>query len=361
MTTDPKSTLNTIASHLRALHKLLLDHEKRIYETTFGRIENPYQLLHLAMEDPQFAWLRAMSAEMVNLDEVRLNRAGVTETDLRLVGSRLRALLLTDRTVSSFQQHYAEGREADPAIVLAARELMAALPPAPAVDLFLSAGGEQDSKDPLPGAIRPGALIPGYGDKGYHALGAIEERGLLADVPLKSVRYANESVLGIASVPMQWAVNDESATADAWTPVVVRAGSGANVSRKPESDGVLVCLFVRQQTIGGDASMQMQESIEENEWLQLADAERLNNGIEAYARIGPPNVEIWVPSKPGHDVLIYVVAGAIEIDGVPVPDSRLALIRHPQELAVHSTSDTMFLAILVDPEAKITRAGSVAR
>ncbi len=361
MTTDPKASLHTIASRLRALHKLLLEYEKRIYESTYGRVENPYQLLHLAMEDPQFAWLRAMSGEMVNLDEVRLNRDGVTETDLRLVGTRLRALLITDRVQTSFQQHYAEAREAEPDVVLAHRELMTALPPVPAVELFLSAGGEQDSKDPLPGAIRPGTLIPGFGDKGYYALGAIEERGLLQGVPLKSLRYTNETVLNLASSPMTYTVNDDTVEAAAWTPAVIQAGTGANVSILPANDGVLVSLFVRQAELGGDPALLPQESPEEEEWLHLADENALNNEIIALARIAPPDTAVAVPGSPGHDVLIYVVAGIVEIDGVQVPDSRLALVRHPEDLVVHTKSDTMLLAILVSPEAKVIRAGSVAR
>lgn len=361
MTIDPKSELKTIATHLRSLHKLLLDYEKAIYEKSFGRIENPYQLLNLAMQDPEFAWLRALSGEMVHLDEVRANRKGVSEIDLRLTGSRIRALIVVDREPTSFQEHYATAREVDPAVVLAQRELMMSLPEQSSVDLFLSAGEEQDSKDPLPGAIRPGNLIPGFGDKGYYALGAIEERGLLAGVPLKSVRYANETVLGLSSVETKWDTNGEKATADAWTPVVVQAGAGATISRTPSNDGVLVCLFVRQEELGGESAMILQQTIEENEWLQLADAEKLNNKIEAYARIAPPNATLEVPTKPDHDVLIYVVAGSIEIDGVPVLDSRLALIRHPEKLTVQSTSDTMFFAVLVNPTATITRAGTVAR
>lgn len=361
MTIDAKAELKTIARNLRAVHKLLLDYEKAIYEKTYGRIENPYQLLHLAMEDPQFAWLRAMSGEMVHMDEVRLNRNGVTETDLRLIGTRIRALMTVDRKPTTFQEHYAQAREVEPGLIMAHNELMNSLPAQTAVELFLSAGGEQDSKDPLPGAIRPGTLIPGNGDKGYYALGAIEERGLLANVPLKSVRYSNETVLGLASVPMEWTTNDETAVAEAWTPVVVQAGTAANVARKPADDGVLVCLFVRQQEIGGEPSMLIQESIEEHEWLLLANAARLKNQIDVYAHIAQPGATLEVPAKKGHDVLIYVVAGSLEIDGVPVPDSRVALVRHPENLVIESKSDTMFFAILVDPEAKITRAGSVAR
>src|SRR5699024_8064280 len=138
----PKATMKTIATSLRALHKQLLEFEKRIYEKTYGRVEGPYQLLGLAMNDPQFAWLRAMSAEMVHLDEVRLNRDGVTESDLRLIGTRLRALLMQDREATDFHKRYEEAKMEDPSILLAHRDLMQTLPDAPDVELFISAGDE---------------------------------------------------------------------------------------------------------------------------------------------------------------------------------------------------------------------------
>lgn len=357
----PKATMNTIASQLRNTHKLLLDYEKRIYEKTYGRVDGPYQLLNLAMEDPQFAWLRAMSGEMVHLDEVRLNRNGVTESDLRLIGTRIRALLLANGEPTDFQKKYEEAKAEDPAILLSNKELLQALPEAPEVDIFISAGNEQDSKDPLPAAIRPGTLIPGYGDKGYAALGAIEERGLLANVPIKTVRYSNETVLDIASVGIQWKVDDTESSTEPWEPVVIRAGTGAAVGRKPLADGVSVSLYIRQAEIGGDPSAAHPSGEEKDSWLMLANADDLGNDIEVYALLAAPNTEVAVPQKDGYDALIYIVAGSIQIEGVEIPDSRLALIRQPKNLQFTTQSDAMVLAVLVNPAAKVTRAGSVAR
>lgn len=357
----PKATLNTIASKLRAVHKQLLDYEKRIYEKTYGRVEGPYQLLNLAMEDPQFAWLRAMSGEMVHLDEVRLNRDGVTDEDLRLVGTRIRALLVQDRVATDFQKRYEEAKAEVPEILISHLELMSALPAAPKVELFISAGNEQDSKDPLPAAIRPGTLIPGFGDKGYYALGAIEERGLLAKVPIKSMRYSNETLLDIASVGMSWTVGDEAKATDPWEPVVVRAGTGSGVGRVPSSDGVSVSLYVRQKELGGEPVFLSPHGTEEGAWLRLATEEEIGNDVLVYAVLAAPNTDVQVPMQDGYDTLIYIVAGSIEIDGVEIPDTRLALIRHPQELAFQTKSDAMVLAVLVNPDAKVTRAGSVAR
>lgn len=357
----PKATLKTIATSLRTQHKLLLEYEKKIYEKTYGRVEGPYQLLGLAMNDPQFAWLRAMSAEMVHLDEVRANKEGVSESDLRLVGTRLRALMIEDRTATDFQKRYEEAKADDPAILLAHRDLMKTLPEAPEVELFISAGNEQDNKDPLPAAIRPGTLVPGFGDKGYYALGAIEERGLLANIPIKSVRFSNETVLDIASVTMDWKVDDDTNTTKQWEPVVVRGGVGAAVSRTPKADGVSVSLYIRQREIGGDAAAILPAGEEEDQWLRLASEDELANGILVYALLAAPNANVPVPEREGFDTLVYIVAGTIDIDGVEIPDSRLALIRHPRDLTFQTKSDAMVLTILVDPNAQVTRAGSVAR
>lgn len=357
----PKAKLNTIASALRAMHKLLLDYEKRIYEKTYDRVEGPYQLLGLAMDDPQFAWLRAMSGEMVWLDEVRLNRDGAKESDLRLVGSRIRALLLQHREATDFQKRYEEAKAEEPEILLAHRDLVASLPEPPKVDLFISAGNEQDNKDPLPAAIRPGTLVPGFGDKGYYALGAIEERGLLANVPIKSVRYSNETVLEVASVPTSWTIDDQTDRVEPWEPVVVQAGTGVAVSRTPLADGVSVSMYIRQEELGGDPAGLLPAGEEEDQWVRMATSEELSNEILVFARLAAPGTTVAVPQRDDCDTFIYIVAGTVDIDGVEIQDSRLALIRDSKDLEFTTQSDAMVLAILVDPTAKTTRAGSVTR
>ena len=361
MTSELRTRLDSIASSFRSLHKLLLDHEKRIYEKTYGRLENPYQLLNLAMEDPQFAWLRALSGEMVHLDEVRLNRHGIAPQSLRLIGTRIRALVTPSGSLTAFQQHYDEARNEDPAIMLAHGALMQTLPPVPAVELFLSAGNEQDDKDPLPGAIRPGTLVPGFGDKGYYAFGAIDERALQSDVALKTMRYSNETVVDIASTAMTWSSDDTSLTLDPWSPVIVHAGTGKEIGRIPASDGVLVSLYLRQPELGGDPSMSNSDVADHDGWFQILDEETAGTGVAVWAMMAPAQTDLAIPQLAEHDAFLYVVAGNIDIDGVNVPDTRLALIRHPQDLGVRTNDDTMLLAILVKRGEIVTKAGSVAR
>lgn len=358
MTTAAREQLDAIATSLRSLHKLLLDREKRIYEKSNGRLENPYQLLNLAMNDPQFAWLRALSGEMAHLDDVRLNRNGIVPESVRLLGTRLRALVVTTGTPTEFQQQYNAARDEDPDIMLAHGALLRSLPPAPAVELFLSAGNEQDDKDPLPGAVRPGTLVPGYGDKGYEAFGAIDERGLQAGIALKPIRYSNEIMLDIASTAIDWSAGF---VAEPWSPVLVTAGTGIEIGRTAQGDGVLLSLYFRPAELGGEPAVSIPEVEEEDGWFRLAEEAALGTGAEVWTCMAAAGADLWVPTAEGCDTCIYVLAGTIEIDGVRVPDSRLALVRMPHDLRVTCIEDSMIVVVAVRRNAEVTKAGSVAR
>ena len=50
---------------LTSTAQVLLGTKNAFMKKSYGRVEGPYQLLGLAMDDPQFAWLRALSAEML--------------------------------------------------------------------------------------------------------------------------------------------------------------------------------------------------------------------------------------------------------------------------------------------------------
>lgn len=359
MSSTIRTQLDEIARSMRNLHKLLLEHEQKIYEKTYGRIENPYQLLNLAMEDAQFAWLRALSGEMVHLDEVRLNRDGIPDWQLRLIGTRARALMTTTRKQTSFQQHLEDAKQEDPAIMLAAADLMKTLPPAAATQIFVSAEEQTDPKDTTPGAIRPGKLVPGFGDKGYYALGAILESPLGSPVPV--ARYSNEIVIGLASAPTVWTIDGERHEVDAWAPVSVNAGEGVSVSITSDQDGMLVRLFLRPSELGGTAKVSIGEISDDDGWLRIGQNALEESGVGIIARVMTADEQVNVPTEPEHDTALFVVAGDVALDGVPVPDSHIAIARAPEQLGLESKSDAMVLVIDVNPNVEITRVGTVAR
>ena len=55
--------------HLLRLHQTLLNMESQDYEKRFGRVTTG-ELLQLVINHPQFAWLRIISALVVEIDQV---------------------------------------------------------------------------------------------------------------------------------------------------------------------------------------------------------------------------------------------------------------------------------------------------
>jgi len=101
-----------VRASLLDLHKSLVDAERRGYERTHGRLENA-EFLKVLMEDPQFAWLKPLTALIVRLDETAEDGGDGAEA----LG-QLRRLLAPDSQGSAFQRHYAELLQRSPEVVV---------------------------------------------------------------------------------------------------------------------------------------------------------------------------------------------------------------------------------------------------
>jgi hypothetical protein len=66
--TEVRAALRELGAGLRDLHAALLTEQRLEHERAHLVVLNGAQLLHLAAHDPSFAWLRVLSAVMVDLD-----------------------------------------------------------------------------------------------------------------------------------------------------------------------------------------------------------------------------------------------------------------------------------------------------
>ena len=110
-----------LSASLLALHKSLVDAERVRYERTHGRLENA-AFLKVLMEDPQFGWLRPLTALIVRLDE-----ALEDNEDGAAAMHELRRLLTPDEHGSVFQQHYAGVLQRSPDVVVDHGRILRAL------------------------------------------------------------------------------------------------------------------------------------------------------------------------------------------------------------------------------------------
>jgi hypothetical protein len=112
---------------LLELHKRLLDAERRLYEIAHGRV-SAGELLNLALKDQQFAWLRPISELIVRIDELMALDGLTDRKDVELIASQVRAVLVPSESGTPAEQRYDRAIQNDPAVLLAHRAVMQALP-----------------------------------------------------------------------------------------------------------------------------------------------------------------------------------------------------------------------------------------
>ncbi|MBV9924356.1 MAG: hypothetical protein JOZ96_04880 [Acidobacteria bacterium] len=113
--------LRALRGKLLHLHKVLLDSERAEYEAAHGRV-TAGELLQLALNDRQFAWLRGLSELVVLIDEALDPKepAAVPGADALL--AQARKLLKPSEEGSEFARRYFAALQREPEAVLAHRE-----------------------------------------------------------------------------------------------------------------------------------------------------------------------------------------------------------------------------------------------
>jgi hypothetical protein len=120
----PESTLKQLRDLRRSLlhlHKMLLDMERADFERDFGRL-NSGELLQLVINHAQFAWLRLISALIVQIDEMLSAEEPATSNDVQNLLAQAR-LLFTSPADEAFREKYQAALQREPAVVMAHSEV----------------------------------------------------------------------------------------------------------------------------------------------------------------------------------------------------------------------------------------------
>ncbi len=115
-----RQTLDDLHGPLLHLHKNLLEIERKAYEKAHGRV-SANELLKLALNDEQFAWLRELSALIVSAEELLEAEEPVDEDSARSLLTQMRTLLVPSETGETFAQKYFAALQDEPDAVLAHR------------------------------------------------------------------------------------------------------------------------------------------------------------------------------------------------------------------------------------------------
>jgi len=120
----PESALKRVRDlrlTLLHLHKMLLDMERADFERDFGRL-NSGELLQLVINHAQFAWLRLISALIVQIDEMLSAEEPATASDVENVLAQARSLFISPAD-DAFRAKYEAALQREPAVVMAHAEV----------------------------------------------------------------------------------------------------------------------------------------------------------------------------------------------------------------------------------------------
>jgi hypothetical protein len=121
--------LRAVRHALLELHKVLLEAERVRYERVQGGIRGPGEFLQLVLHDSWFAWLRPLSALVVQIDELFDAKEPATAAAIEALLEQGRTLLKPTEEGEEFGRQYHEALQAVPDVVLAHREVMRLLKP----------------------------------------------------------------------------------------------------------------------------------------------------------------------------------------------------------------------------------------
>ena len=115
---DPeRDRLRDLSGRLLRLHRLLLDGERLAYETRYGVVAAG-ALFRLVLDDPQFAWLRALSALIARIDAAVDADDALTPADVE-AALREVSRLLKGGAAGEFQEKYHAALQQSADVVMA--------------------------------------------------------------------------------------------------------------------------------------------------------------------------------------------------------------------------------------------------
>lgn len=124
-----RDRLRELSERLLRLHRILLDDERLTYEQRHGVVAAG-DLFRLVLDDPQFAWLRSLSALIARIDAAIDADDPLASAD---VDAAFREVyrLLKGGAAGEFQTKYHDALQRSPDVVMAHAAVSKMFPPAP--------------------------------------------------------------------------------------------------------------------------------------------------------------------------------------------------------------------------------------
>ena len=220
----------------------------------------------------------------------------------------------------------------------------------------------------------PGSALSGHDDHGYGPLATVVESFMDPGTLIRMHRHGDEEI--VSWVPDGVMRHDDregnELVTDAGHLLAMNAGSGFWHAEETLADDPplrMLQIFVRPHTLGLDPGIQ-HEPIPDpvpNEWRHLFGPEGtgapvfVRNDVDFHDCRLDAGATTTLPARSGWDTYCYVFEGAVEVDGEAVGYTESALVTGDGDVAVTASEDSTIVAFVTDPDAPVTRQGTIGR
>ncbi|WP_135822085.1 pirin family protein [Halostella litorea] len=220
----------------------------------------------------------------------------------------------------------------------------------------------------------PGRAVPDHDDHGYGPLATVVESFMDPGTLIRMHQHRNEEI--ISWVPEGVMRHDDRQGNELVTDpdhlMVMNAGSGFWHAEETLADDPplrMLQIFVRPHSLNLDPDIQ-HEPIPDptpNEWRHLfgpkgTDAPLyVRNEVDLYDCRLDAGATTTLPARAGRDTYLYVFEGAVDVGDQSVGFTESALVTGDGDVAVTASEDSILVAFVIDPEAPVTRQGTIGR
>lgn len=221
----------------------------------------------------------------------------------------------------------------------------------------------------------PGRTLPGHDDHGYGPLSTVVESFMDPDTLIRMHPHRNEEI--ISWIPRGVMRHDDGEgnklVTDSDHLMVMNAGREFwHEERTLAEDPPLRMLqiFVRPHSLDLPPTIQ-HEPIEEpvqNEWRYLfgpaeSDAPLfVRNDVHFYDIRLAAGATVGLPTKPDWDTYFYVFDGAVTVDGTEFAETESGLaVEEADSMSVTADAESLVVAFVINPDAPVTRQGTIGR
>ena len=220
----------------------------------------------------------------------------------------------------------------------------------------------------------PGRAVPEHQDHGYGPLATVVESFMDPGTLIRMHQHRNEEI--ISWVPEGVMRHDDrqgnELVTDSNHLMVMNAGSGFWHAEETLADDPplrMLQIFVRPHSLDLEPDIQ-HEPIPDSvagEWRHLFGPEgtdaplSVRNDVDFYDCRLAAGATTTLPSRSGWHTYLYVFDGAVKVGDKSVGYTESALVIDDDDMVVTAIEDTTIVAFNINPDAPVTRQGTIGR